>query len=428
MSSASSVPGWRWRPERDALLAEAHARPYTPLSVPSLVDRIASISGEGGASADRAHMAALCRKLGQPEPGPDARWCVLDAGTWRLRWERHTEMSTWTFFRPVAHSGLFAAQAIDLAPRDWIASFPGEVLVAVRLEVRPAEDRAKATDVFETGAIGAVLADGAAEASTDFRADAQGFTRFLVLCAVEDPWVVGRLTQTLLEIETYRLMAMLAFPVAGAAGAELTRIERTAAELAGQLALDAHPEQDRLLLERLAGLAGETEALIGRTTFRFVASAAYHELIRDRIERLRETRVAGRLTIGEFMQRRLDPAMRTCRSVADRQKAAIDRIARMAELLDTRVQVAAEATNARLLASMDRRAGAQLRLQQTVEGLSTAAISYYALSLFAYPLKSVEKAWHPFDATIATGVLAPFVVLGVWSMLHRWRKTLTRDG
>jgi uncharacterized membrane-anchored protein len=428
MASASSVPGWRWRPERDALLAEAHARPYTPLAAPALVDRIASVSGEGGAGDDRAHMAALCRKLGQPEPGPDAKWCVLDAGTWRLRWERHTEFSTWTFFRPVARSALFTARALDLAPQDWLAGFPGEVLVAVRLEVRPAQDRERVADAFETGAIGALLADGAIEAATDFRPDALGFTRFLVLDAVDDPWVVGRLTQTLLEIETYRLMAMLAFPLAGEVGVELTRIERSAADLAGQMGREADPDHDRLLLERLAGLAVETEGLIGRTSFRFGAAAAYHELIRDRIERLRESRVEGRPTLGEFMQRRLDPAMRTCRAVADRQRAAIDRIARMAGLLDTRVQVAAEATNAQLLASMDRRAAAQLRLQQTVEGLSTAAISYYALGLLAYPLQSLERAWGGFDAGLAIGVLAPFVVLGVWALLNRWRRTLTGSG
>lgn len=428
MPLASSVPAWRWRPERDALLAEAHARPYTPLVAPALVDRIASVSGEDGAREDRAHMAALCRKLGQAEPGPESKWCVLDAGGWRLRWERHTEFSTWTFFRPAPRAGLFTGQALDLAPQDWLQSFPGEVLVAVRLEVRPASDRQQAADLFDVGAIGAVLADGALEVITDFRADSAGMTRLLLLDGVGDAPLVGRVTQSLLEIETYRLTALLAFPVAGEAGAELTRIERRAGELAGELTRDADPAHDRVLLERLATLAGETEALIARTSFRFGAAAAYHELVRDRIERLRETRVDGRPTIGEFMQRRLDPAMRTCRAVEERQRTAIDRIARMAAMLDTRVQVAAEATSAALLASMDRRAGTQLRLQQTVEGLSTAAISYYALSLLAYPLKSLETVWPAMNAAVATGLLAPIVVVSVWSTLRRWRETLTTDG
>ena len=90
---------WKFHPQRDLLLAEAHARPSTPVQAPHLASRIATMSGEGGVGADRAHMAALCRKIGTSEPGPDARWCVVDGGTWRLRWERHTEISTWTVFR-----------------------------------------------------------------------------------------------------------------------------------------------------------------------------------------------------------------------------------------------------------------------------------------------------------------------------------------
>ncbi len=38
---------------------------------------------------------------------------------------------------------------------------------------------------------------------------------------------------------------------------------------------------------------------------------------------------------------------------------------------------------------MNRRAELQLRLQQTVEGLSVAAISYYIVGLFGY----VAKRW-----------------------------------
>jgi uncharacterized membrane-anchored protein len=97
--AGSTATGWRYHPQRDALLAEAHARPFTPLTGPALVTRIATLSGQDGEARDRDHMAALCRRLGQPEPGPTARWAVVDGGSWRLRWERHTELSTWTGYR-----------------------------------------------------------------------------------------------------------------------------------------------------------------------------------------------------------------------------------------------------------------------------------------------------------------------------------------
>ena len=428
MTSAANVSAnWRYHPQRNALLAEAHARPFTPLVGPALVTRIATLSGQGGEDGDRAHMAELCRRLGQAEPGPTARWCALDAGGWRLRWERHTELSTWTFFRTPVGTAPFAETALDMVPKDWLAAWPGDVLVAARLEVWGNVDERAAAALFGVEVAGARLADGNAIVLTDFRTDADGMTRFLMLSDVSDDALTGRLAQNLLEIETYRLMALLAFPVAGETASVLSRIEATAADLAHQLAEEADPEADRRLLDRLAALAGETEALIGRTSFRFGAAAAYHGIVRERIERLREQHIDGLLTLGEFMQRRLDPAMRTCDAVAERQRATIDRIARMTQMLNTRVEVASEATSAALLASMDRRAGAQLRLQSAVEGLSTVAIAYYAVALLLFPLKAVERLVTGFDATLAAGLFAPVVVMAVWVGLRRWRARVTAD-
>jgi uncharacterized membrane-anchored protein len=396
-----------------------------------LATRVSTLSGQAGAEADRAHMAGLCRRLGEAEPGPAARWCSLDAGSWSLRWERHTEISTWTFFRAVAGAAPFAETALDLVPRDWLADMPGEVLAAVRLEVLTLNGQAgveaRATAAFGEKAIGSRVADGASLVATDFRADGLGMTRFLLLDGTGDPAITGRLAQGLLEIETYRLLALLAFPVAGQAASRLASIETRAGELAMQLSQDADPEEDRRLLARLAALAGETEALIGRTSFRFGAAAAYHDLVRERIERLREARIDGLLTLGEFMQRRLDPAMRTCDAVAERQRAAIDRLARMTQMLNTRVEVAAEATSAALLASMDRRAAVQLRLQQTVETLSSAAIAYYLVGLLGYLLRALETRAPELDATATTGLLAPVILIGVWLALRRFRAKLSSE-
>jgi uncharacterized membrane-anchored protein len=78
---------------------------------------------------------------------------------------------------------------------------------------------------------------------------------------------------------------------------------------------------------------------------------------------------------------------------------------------------------------MDRRARLQLRLQQTVEGLSVAAISYYALGLLGYMFRAVS-VWNPrFAPELATGIAAPFVFVLVWLTLRRMRtKMLVDDG
>ncbi len=424
--SMSSAPQWRFHPERDRLMAEAHARPSTPVKAPLLAARIATISGEDGVGADRRHMAALCRKIGVAEPGPDARWCILDAGAWRLRWERHTEVSTWTVFRPSpdGDTANFTATALDVVPRDWLAALPGEVLAAAHIAlVRSAPSNMVFAD---DDLIASDVAGGAMQAFTDFRPGPDGFTRIVVVQKSGGAGLAGRIVQQLFEIETYRLMALLAFPLAISSAAPIATMEAEAADAAVQVAGDGDVESDRQLLSRLAALAGEAEALTASTGFRFSASKAYHGLVQERIRQLNEKPVAGRPTIGEFMERRLAPAMRTCAATAERQRDVIGRIARTAQMLNTRVEVAAEATSARLLQSMDRRAQLQLRVQETVEGLSAAAISYYALGLLKYLLEGAVQVWPRFNPSLATGLAAPVVIFLVWRFLQRIRLGIIR--
>ena len=117
-----------------------------------------------------------------------------------------------------------------------------------------------------------------------------------------------------------------------------------------------------------------------RTAYRFGAAAAYYRLVQQRVEDLREQRLAGFPPIREFMERRLAPAMATCQSVAARQTDLSTRIARRSALLRTRVDIELERQNQELLVQMNRRAKLQLRLQETVEGLSVVAITYYGRS------------------------------------------------
>jgi uncharacterized membrane-anchored protein len=236
--------------------------------------------------------------------------------------------------------------------------------------------------------------------------------------------VVGRIVQKLLEIETYRLMALLAFPVAGQAASELTRLEAEAEAAALQVRDEGGVDADRALLNKLAALAGDAQALSARTRYRFAAARAYYGIVLERIQQLREQRIEARPTILEFMERRLAPAMRTCSAVAEREQGVIAHLARTSQLLSTRVEVASEVTNANLLRSMDDRARLQLRLQQTVEGLSVAAISYYAVGLLGYLFKAIEHEAKGFDATLATGIAVPVVIGVIWWLLRRTRAKL----
>lgn len=418
---------FRFHNDRDRLLAEVHARPSTPLSAPALATRIVSLSGEAGIDGDRTHMTNLCRKLGQPAPASGARWHLVDAGSWRLRWERHTEVSAWTFLRPGVEPDIasFGITALDAVPRDWLEALPGEVLAAAHAAVvgRPPEQLPFAPGDIVAARIGKYPM----WIYTDFRPGADDFTRFILAADEADAVLVGRTLQQLLEVETYRLLALLALPTALEASDRLKKLEEEVDRAADYVVNEGGVESDRDLLRRLSALAGEAEALAGRTNFRFSGARAYYGIVSERIAGWREVSVEGRPTLGEFMERRLAPAMRTCAAVSDRQRAVLERIARTVQILNTRVEVASEMVNVNLLASMDRRSKMQLRLQQTVEGLSIMAISYYALAVLKLVFDGLAHLAPALDATVMTAVLAPVVVALVWAMLQRARAGIADD-
>lgn len=425
---ADREPRWRFHPDRDRLLAEAHARPYTPLRTPMLATRIATLAGPSAPDDDRVHLTRLCDALGRRPPAVDARWFAVDLGSWRLRWERHTEFSTWTFFRQPAEGSLAIERATVDVPPDWLDSLPGEVMVATNLVIIARDSPDAPGLIARHDSVGSILIDDSARMFTELRGDMDGMTNYLLVVSGRDEQLAGRLALSLLEIETYRLMALLAFPLAGEATGLLGKIETEAGEIAAQLATPADADTDRALLARLAILAGEAEALSARTSFRFGAATAYHQIVLDRIETMQEQRIAGLQTLGEFMERRLAPAMRTCDTVARRQQAAIERIARTEQMLNTRVEVATEATNAALLQSMDRRAKEQLQLQRAVEGFSVFAIAYYAVSLFGYVFKGLEKRIPTLDPELAMAMLAPFVLVLTWFLVRRFGAAFSEKG
>ncbi|MFO1425191.1 MAG: DUF3422 domain-containing protein [Candidatus Competibacteraceae bacterium] len=424
--------GLREHPLRDELDQEFHARPFERLETPRSISHLALLSGPGreAIDRDRAHVARLCARFGAPPPAPSAVHLSVDCGSFRLKWERHSEFSAYTFIGPAStEQAPFAAPAIELPPPDWLAELFGELLVATHLALRgepnPAPTLENLRGLFDTPDInGCRAADDAATVWSDFRVASDGFTRILVLDRGLRATQAGRLVQRLLNIETYRLTAMLAFPLARRVGTEITRIENRLTVLAGGINLAAGLERDRALLAELSELAAEMERLTASTTYRFGASRAYYALVERRIAELREHRLPSVQTLREFTDRRLAPAMRTVEAVRERQDSLSGRIARAANLLRTRVDVALEHQNRDLLHSMDRRAHLQLRLQETVEGLSVVVLSYYLVGLVSYAAKALSKLGLPLNPDLVAGLAIPVAMVTVGFGIRRLRHHL----
>ncbi len=423
-----TVPPYRLaeHPLRRTLADEVHARPYEPLRPPVRASHLAVATGEGPHAIERAHLQRLCARLGVVPPTSDGNHFACDFGAFRLRWERHTEFSTYTFYRSGGFDDPFAATAIDLAPADWLAELPGTVLVAVHAACDAVRRSADDMAVIFGGhpVVGSAVVGAAGQAFTDFHIHQDGFSRLLIYDLGLTPGQAGRLLQRLLEIETYRVMALLAFPVARELAPALTEMGTALAAIMAAIAGPAGETEDRALLGRLTDLAAQAEHRAVAHGYRFSAAKAYYDLVQKRIEELREQRLPGMQTIGEFMDRRLGPAMNTVQSTAERHRTLAARIARGGDLLRTRVDIALEEKNRDLLKSMNRRAELQLRLQETVEGLSVVAISYYLLGLVGYAAKGLKAFGLPVDSDLA-GLIGLPVVLGLVALgVRRLRRAI----
>ncbi len=406
--------------DRSLALGEIHARPYPLITSPRVIIQLAFMT-DGGASVDNAVLAQLARTRGVAAPQADARHYIMAWGRGSLRWERHTEFSTYFYEGPVPRS--FGGQINDHPFGDGFSP-PGSLIAGVRLEVRKWTDGAeKLVQSFDAASLCfSEVENGMAAAVTDFRQDKDGLTRILLLDRGLAPARAGALVQRLIEIETYRTLAMLALPLANSLSPQMRRIEDGLALITQRMQQDVKTGSDEMLGE-ITTLAAELEAGAAASLYRFGASRAYDGIVQERIAALNEVAVAGYETWGAFLQRRLAPAMRTCRSVEERQANLSRKLARATALLRSWVDLQLERQNSQLLSSMNTRARLQLRLQQTVEGLSVAAVSYYVVGLLGYIFNAAQEAGLPIGATAMKAIAVPFVVLLIWWIVRRIRRS-----
>ena len=418
-------------PLRQALSDEIHARPPVALDTPEWVSYLAFVHEADGAEREAAHLRALAVQLGLPEPATASGHLLLEADGFRLKWERHSEFSSYSFFRRIEPTDAPDDNALLRVPAAWRKAIPGQLIAATHIELRSVTDVPLASVLHQQSPRGQAMvasrvSDGAGWVLTDFHLH-DGFSWFLVLDNNLTPRQAGRIVQRLVEIETYRVMALLALPVAKEVGRLVSRAEDELADLMDGLGESRTPEDDRRVLCRLSRIAAEVERSVARSSYRFGAGAAYYRLVQQRIEDLREERLAGFSPIAEFMDRRLVPAIETCASVARRQNDLSARIARNSQLLRTRVDVEIERQNQALLAQMNRRAKIQLRLQETVEGLSIVAITYYASQLVNYVAKGAKDLLAPATPEVITAVSIPLIAGLVALGLRRMRKALASE-
>ena len=357
---------------------------------------------------------------------PGTRYAVVQLGETTLVIERHTEFASYTFLREGAFDDPFATDLFDPVADEILAGMPGDVIRATQIAVCPPGMQPPPEAVLDTLFVSEALircgvADGKATVMSDFRLNPDGFGRLLLLDHGLQRDEPAQLVLRLQELGNYRNMALLGLPLAQRLTPEVSRLEGRLATLTA--GVSERVSHDDTLLDELTYLSAELARLVAETRYRMSATRAYAQLSLDRLNTLGISKIAGYQTLADFTERRLTPAVRTCDSFSARLDDLSQRAAWTSELLRTRIDIALAKQNRDLLASMDTRTQLQLRLQQTVEGLSVVAISYYAVALIGY-LAGPAHAWKEW---VMVGAV-PVVFGCAWLFARRLRRHLGRIG
>lgn len=420
-------------PLRVSLSNEWHARPLLGLPSPLRCSHLVCLRGEATLDERRAAFGAFCHSQGQAEPGVHSRHHSVHVGNCLMKWEGHTEADSYTLLVSGNGEPPFSVPALDFLDQGMQEQLTGELFLGVHLEVLPQDDGTiderlhRARSVLGNKEIyGGAFADGLGELWSSFRLDAQGFLRLIIIDQGLGEARLARYLQRVIEIETYRMLAMLALQKARDVMATLGELEPELDEVMAQLAhRDADPAQE-LLLERITRVAAQVEHVAAVHAYRFAAARAYNGIVERRLSELGETSRSSAPRYTTFLLKTLQPAMRTCDAAERRTQELAQRITRATQLLDSMVDMDQKKQNQAILESMAERANLQLRLQQSVEGFSIFAITYYAVGLVAYLLKSGKVLGLHVDPDLLTGLSAPLILAVVWLSVRLVKRRLKR--
>jgi len=409
-------------PSRQAALAEIHARPFEAYESPRAIFRQAFMAPRANGENYRI-FSRWCESHGTAAPSTTTRHHVVEIeGGKRVIWERHHEFITLTWDCPLADDlenplSLFAREN----EVDMITS-GAELVALIQLEITNAKPRNKINlkGFDKANTCISSVKDGQALVASDFRPQENGATRFLVTSNGIGKLAMGAIVRRILEIETYRMLALIGFVEAKKIMPVVKEVEDRLVDLTSEIGQTGDLDTSRTLLKTITRIAGKLEAVSASSQFRMSATRAYYRLVKFRLQKLGGSAHQDHMGIDDFLSRRMAPAMRTCTGIEDRITTASTKLTRLANLLRTRVDIQMEAQNNALLQSMNKRTRQQFRLQQTVEGLSIAAVSYYVVGLIGYVAKG-SKALTGISPGLITALSVPVVIFMMWMVIRRIR-------
>jgi uncharacterized membrane-anchored protein len=376
-------------------------------------------------SADRGRDLALLQrqmaalgKISDHDLG-SARQLEFEHDAHNVIWEMHNEFATLTWKSPLGDANPWP-KGIGLELHTNVA-----LVSATRVDVIDDDsvDPARSAQLAENSLCHSAIYVGQARIATDFVPDVDRFVSFIVAARSCGAQRRGVIVRRLLEIETYRCFALLGLPLARQVGGRVQGYEQGLATIMAEIGEGSTPAAHQTSLEALHTLSVEVGQTIEETSFRFAATQAYGQIIAERLARLGEAPIGESTTIQRYLDNRVQPALATCRAMEKRLTDLGTKVQRSIELLNATITVSIQTQNQEVLDTILSTAQSQYRLQETVEGLSIIAISYYALGILGYVAEGLHELV-PVDKPVLLTVLAPLVILVVFFGIRRLRRTI----
>lgn len=418
---------------RRSLSDELHARAFDNFSGAGRFIRFIYLL-EGNADSIVSYVNSFLEEQGEASIPSFSKFVSFNLGHYSLDFERHTEFISISFIQKSdAQLKGLSPEAYDprgvSLPLDWAHGSPGQIFHAIWLEVG-GEPPAGLTEqkMLQTMQARAVAAnqfsDGAAEVYFAFDIDAGGFSRVALFNRSMVASRLGRAVQRIVELETYRLLALLGFATVKEYGSKLDSITKHVGEITNELTEQIKQPENHVedMLSKLSAQAADLENIYSNASYRMAATKAYDSIVENRLDGLRVSRIEGFQGVKGFLNRRMLPAIDSCRAFSERLRRLSERISRAGDLLQTQTEMIIQRQNQDLLISMNSRAKTQLRLQQTVERLSIAAVTYYGVGLVGFLGMSLPLANWGIDLVALKAASIPIIAGCVWLAIRHVKK------
>ncbi len=431
---------------------ELHARPYIKLSNNLRVFHFAYLIKENDDKKSWAYLDKFLGKINfQTLPKKASKYWVAEGKDLIIRYECHTEFISLTLIYPNKIENknknkpkLFDENFLRLLPTDFLKNFPGEHFLSSWIEMVPSKHIFKPINIegffYHDNFAGSNVAENGANVFMSFKSDRtnflnSGFRRVFIQNKNLRTRRTGRLLQRIVELETYQVLSLLGLPQVRQESLNLSNLEKQITEITKSVSRTTKKNLDKKSirypdyqqdLNELSYVVAKIEEIDSSTNYRLSATAAYYKLVEQRITDLREDRLESFQTNKEFLSRRLQPAIRTSEAFSRRLESLATRAQRADNLVRTQIEMGVQIQNKDLLESMELRARAQLRLQETVESLSIVAITYYIVGLLSTLVDPINFNKFLISKEVFLALCVPIILVLIWFIAKMVRKKINK--